>query len=105
MHSIWQDVRYGWRGLARQPAFSSLAVLPLALGIGATTTIFSVIQNVLLDPFPYLDSDRVVSFQIRDLATGRPFGRSAFQVPEFLDYQGQIQVFEDVIAGGYEDVL
>ena len=52
MHSIWQDLRYGWRGLCKQPAFAFLAVLALALGIGAATTIFSVIHNVLLDPFP-----------------------------------------------------
>ena len=105
MHSLAQDFRYALRGLRKQPGFAALAVAALALGIGATTTIFSVIQNVLLDPFPYLNSDRVVSFQIRDLKSTRPGGRSAFEVPEFLDYQAQIQVFEDVIAGGFEDVL
>lgn len=105
MQSLSQDVRFALRGLRKEPAFAALAVLALALGIGATTTIFSVIQNVLLDPFPYIDNDRVVSFQIRDARNTRPGGRSAFEVPEFLDYQEQIQVFEDVIAGGYEDVL
>ena len=105
MQSLAQDLRYALRGFRKQPAFTALAVLALALGIGATTTIFSVIQNVLLDPFPYLNSDRVVSFQIRDMKNPRPGGRTAFEVPEFLDYQAQIQVFEDVIAGGYEDVL
>ena len=83
----------------RQPSFTSLAVLTLALGIGAATTIFSVIQNVLLDPFPYIDADRVVTFQIRDSASGRPGGRNFFQVPEFLEYQEQSHVFEDVIGG------
>ena len=81
MHSIWQDVRYGWRGIVRQPSFTSLAVLTLALGIGAATTIFSVIQNVLLDPFPYIDADRVVTFQIRDTASSRPGGRNFFRFP------------------------
>jgi len=49
---MWQDFRYGLRSIRNQPAFTTLAVLTLALGIGAATTIFSVIQNVLLDPFP-----------------------------------------------------
>lgn len=105
MQSLSQDLSYAVRGLRKQKAFAALAVLALALGIGAATTIFSVIQNVLLDPFPYLNADRVVAFQIRDVKSTRPGGRTFFQVPEFLDYQSQIQVFEDVIAGGYEDVL
>jgi predicted permease len=105
MHTIWQDVRYGARGLRNRPGFAALAVLTLALGIGATTTIFSVIQNVLLDPFPYTDAHRVAMIQIHDVSTARPGGRSGFQVPEFLDYQEQNHVFEEVIGGSYEDVL
>jgi putative ABC transport system permease protein len=105
MPSLRQDLAYALRGLRKQKAFVSLAVLALALGIGATTTIFSVIQNVLLDPFPYVNADRVVAFQIRDVKSTRPGGRSFYQVPEFLDYQAQIQCFEEVIAGTFEDVL
>src|SRR5437867_6766187 len=105
MHSIWQDLRYGGRGLRKQPAFTFLALLALGLGIGAATTIFSVIQNVLLDPFPYTDAERVVAFQIRDSSSSREGDRSVFQVLEFLDYQEQNHVFEDVIGGGFEDIL
>jgi putative ABC transport system permease protein len=105
MQTIWQDVRYGLRGFARQPAFAALAVLTLALGIGAATTIFSVIHNVLLDPFPYLDADRVVALQIRDTTNSRRGGRNGFQLPEFLDFQEQSHVFEDVIGGTNEDIL
>ena len=105
MHWIWQDVRYGLRGLRHQPGFTCLAILALGLGIGAATAIFSVIQNVLLDPFPYKDADRVVTFRIHDLATSRPGGRGGFKVAEFLDYQQQAQVFEEVIAGTFEDIL
>jgi putative ABC transport system permease protein len=105
MQTIWQDVRYGWRGLVRQPGFASLAVLTLALGIGAATTVFSVIQNVLLDPFPYVDADRVVTVQIRDVTSARPGGRNFFQVPEFLELQEQSHVFEEVTGGTNEDVL
>ena len=105
MRSIGQDVRYGLRGLRTQPAFTALASLALAIGIGAATTIFSVIQNVLLDPFPYVDAEQVIGFQIRDLNSTRPGGRAGFQVPEFLDYQAQVAAFEEVIAGTDEDVL
>ena len=105
MRTLWPDLRYAARGLRKQPAFAALAVATLGLGIGATTTIFSVIQNVLLDPFAYVNADRVVQVQIRDLARNRPGGRTFFQVPEFLDYQAEIQSFEEVIAGGGEDVL
>src|SRR5213592_3319445 len=102
MQAIWQDIRYGLRGFRSQPGFALLAVLTLALGVGATTTIFSVIQNVLLDPFPYIDADRVAMIQIHDTSSNRPGGRTAFQTPEFLDYQEQSHVFEEVIGGGGE---
>jgi putative ABC transport system permease protein len=105
MHTLWQDLRYGWRGLARQRAFTALGVLTLALGIGAATTIFSVIHNVLLNPYPFPNVDRFVTVQIRDVTSSRPGGRNFFQVPEFLDYQEQNHVFEEVIAGGFDDVL
>jgi putative ABC transport system permease protein len=105
LHTIWQDLRYALRGLRNRPGFASLAVLTLALGIGAATTIFSVIYNVLLDPFPYLDAHRVAAIQIRDTASGRPGWRGALQTREFLDYQEQNHVFDDVIGGTNEDVL
>ena len=105
MQTIWQDLRYGFRGLASRPSFALLAILNLALGIGAATTIFSVIQNVLLDPFPYADARRVAMIQIHDTTSSRPGGRSFFQVPEFLELESQNHVFEDVIGGTNQDVL
>ena len=105
MQTIWQDIRYGVRGIRNRPGFAALAVLTLALGIGAATTIFSVIQNVLLDPFPYLNADRVGMIQIHDTNNSRPGGRTFFQTPEFLDYQEQNHVFDEVIGGSGEDVL
>src|SRR5215475_13381642 len=53
LEELWQDLRYGARMLLKQPGFTLMAVLTLALGVGASTTIFSAIQNILLDPFPY----------------------------------------------------
>ncbi len=99
------DIRFAVRGLRRQPGFTAFAALALALGIGAATAIFSIIHAVLLDPFPYLNSERVALIEIRDLRNPRRAIRSAFEVPEFLDYQAQVEGFEEVIAGGYEDVL
>jgi len=100
MRSVMQDFRYGLRGLRQQPGFAALAIVALALGIGATTTIFSVIENVLLDPFPYADANRIVSIVIHDQESPRPGGRSWFEVPEFLDYQDQNHVFEEEVIGG-----
>jgi putative ABC transport system permease protein len=105
MDSLLQDLRYALRGLRNQPGFAALAVLTLALGIGATTTMYSVIYNVLIDPFPYKGADRVVQVQIRDAERANSGGRSYFQTPEFLDYQQQNHVFEEIIAGGGEDIL
>jgi putative ABC transport system permease protein len=105
MQTLWQDLRYGARMLLKQPGFTLLAVLTLALGIGSSTTIFSAIQNILLDPFPYTDAHRVVATQIRDTSSTRPGGRTFFQTPEFLDYQEQNHVFEEVIGTTGSDVL
>src|SRR5262249_13063088 len=102
---LWQDLRYGARTLLKQPGFTLIAALTLALGIGATTTIFSAIQNILFDPFPYTDAHRVVAIQIHDTSSSRPGGRTFFQAPEFLDYQEQSPVFEDVIGSTFGDVL
>jgi putative ABC transport system permease protein len=57
MQSLWQDLRYGMRGMRANPGFAALAILTLGLGIGAGTTMFSVIKNVLLSPFPYQGCD------------------------------------------------
>ena len=105
VETCWQDLRYGARTLRKSPGFSAVAALTLALGIGSATTIFSAIQNILLDPFPYTDAQRVVAIQIHDTASGRPGGRTYYQAPEFLDYQEQNHVFEEVIGGTFLDVL
>jgi predicted permease len=74
-----QDLRRGARALRRAPAYSLAAVLTLALGIGATTAVFTVVQGVLIKPLPYPDPDRLVSLKhtARDLVAGPPIGMSA----------------------------
>ena len=104
--ALLKDARFALRGLRKQPTFTFASVTALALGIGAATTIFSVIQNVLLDPYPmYADVDRIVGVQIRDLASGRPGFRDSFLPAEFLEYQNQTSSFEEVIAGALGDVV
>ena len=97
MRWIWHDLRYGLRGLRKQPGFAAIAVTTLALGIGAATTIFSVIDAVLLDPFPYTNAERVVSFYIHDTTSRGQGGRGFFQPAEYLEYQKQNHVFEEAI--------
>ena len=65
-----QDVRYALRGFRRDRGFALLAIVALALGIGATTVIFSVIENVLIEPFPYRGADRLALVYVHD--TTRP---------------------------------
>jgi putative ABC transport system permease protein len=71
MEGTWQDLRYAARQLLKHPAFTLTAVLTLALGIGANTAIFTVVQSVLLAPLQYRDADRIVALTTRLIKTGR----------------------------------
>jgi len=105
MSWFWQDLRYGARSLRKDRGFSLLAMFALALGIGATTVIFSVLDNVLLEPFPYKGSDRLTSFFIHDNSRSDQEGRGGFFVDEYLDFKEQNHVFEEMIANRNIDVL
>jgi putative ABC transport system permease protein len=105
MQSLWQDVRYALRGFRANPGFSALAIVTLALGIGAGTTMFSVIKNVLLSPFPYKGADQIVTFAIHNLDNSRPGGRSFFPPAEYLEFRERNHVFAEDIGGGNEDML
>jgi predicted permease len=105
MQWILQDLRYAFRGLRNHPSFAFLSILALALGIGASTTIFSAIYGVVLNPFPYTNAERIVDFYIHDTSSSRPGGRTFFKAGEFIEYQQHRDLFEDIIGGGNEDVL
>jgi putative ABC transport system permease protein len=105
MQTLLRDLRFSFRVLGRDWHFAVIAALSLGLGIGATTAIFSVIQNVLLDPFPYTDSQRLVNVMVRDLENRRGGGRSAYPVPEFLDIEEQAHSFDRIIGVDQLDVL
>ncbi len=104
-HGLWQDVRLAARTLWNGRGFAVVAITTLALGIGASTAIFSVIDNVLLEPFPYRDAGRYVALEIHDAEQSGPNFRGAFRGPEFLDYAEQNHVFDRVIGNRETDVL
>ena len=96
MEKLLQDLRFSLRSLVRQPAFALTVILTLALGIGATTAIFSVVNALLLKPLPFEESERIVSIQNLSARTGLPFPNVS--APDFHDWEAQSQSFE---AMGY----
>jgi putative ABC transport system permease protein len=105
MGTLGQDLRYAIRNLRKAPGFAVVAIITLALGIGASTAIFSVIDNILMEPFPYPDAQQFMSVQIHDSERSEPGGRAGYIGPEFLDYVEQNHVFDRVIANDNTDVL
>ena len=92
MHSLWQDLKYSARGLRKSPGFSATVILTLALGIGATTAIFSVVYGVLLRPLPYANPDSLVAlWEVNHRGT-----YSRLADPNFDDFRDQNHSFEAV---------
>jgi putative ABC transport system permease protein len=96
LESLLQDIRYGWRGMVKNPSFAVVAVLTLALGIGANTAIFSVVNAVLLKPLPYPDPDRLAV--IWENISSHPGDVCPVTGPEFQDWQARNQSFEGMAA-------
>ena len=105
MGTLGQDFRYAQRNLRKSPTFAVIAILTLGLGIGASTAIFSVVDNILMEPFPYTDAPRLMTLQIHDTEKNQRGGRAAFSGPEFLDYVEQNHVFDRVVGMANTDVL
>ena len=99
MNTIFRNVRHAFRVLRRAPGFSLTAVATLALGIGAATAMFTIVNSVLLRPLPFHDADRVAAIYTRyDPESGYNFPQFSLSGPEFLDYRAQTRVLSDVAA-------
>jgi predicted permease len=103
MSTLAQDLRYAYRMLQRSRGFAIVAILTLGLGIGATTTIFTIVNGVLLRPLPYRDPDRIANLWV-------DFGVGAQSLPamspgDFLDYQQRNLTFETLVAASGAQVV
>src|SRR5882724_12331176 len=95
METVLRDIRYGVRSLLKRPGFTAIAVITLALGIGANTAIFSVVNGVLLRPLPYVEAERLIV----------PWGtrvdmqaRTNVSYPDLVDWQAQTKTLEYIAA-------
>jgi putative ABC transport system permease protein len=96
MKILWQDLRYSYRLLLRNPLFTAIAVIVLALGIGAATAIFSVVNAVLLRPLPFPDAGRLV--QVSEVARQQGGKQESVSFPNLLDWRAQSHSFAQIAA-------
>jgi predicted permease len=101
LEALWQDLRYGARMLIKQPGFTLIAVLTLALGIGANTTIFSAIEALILHPFSFPNQDRLVAIYERILGAG--VNRANVTPGALHDWREQSKSFEQFVTSNYDD--
>src|SRR5580765_2266849 len=95
-----QDVRYAIRSLRRSPGFAVIAIVTLALGIGATTAIYSVVDTILLQPLPFVDGDRLVRVveNVPSPVAGRPAVQRGVSYHEFLEWRARSRTLADAFA-------
>src|SRR6266705_4267096 len=94
IRDLWQDTRYGARMLRKSPGLTTVAVLSLALGIGAISTIFSFVNGIMLRPLPYPEPERLVLVDETAFKRGSPSMNVSF--PNFVDWREQNHSFEDI---------
>jgi predicted permease len=100
MHFLWQDIRYGLRMLLKSPAFTAIAIITLALGIGANTALFSVVNGVLLNPLPYPQPERLIALFSRVAESGH----WSISYPNFLDWRQDNHSFSAIAAFRQDDL-
>ena len=105
LETLWRDLRYGLGQFRRNPGFTIVAVLTLALGIGATTAMFSVVEGAVLNPFPYADSHRLAVVVARYQDYGPDYYWGWFPVEEFRDYRKQVRSYDRVIGMLHEQIV
>ena len=98
MYTLIQDLRYGLRMLRKSPGFTTIAVITLALGIGANTAIFSIVNAVLLQPLPFPHSDRLMFLTEMGLRPNGSMSRTAVSYPDFFDWRSQNHVFQSLAS-------
>ena len=101
METFWNDLRYGWRVMRRSPGFAAVALLTLAIGIGANAAIFSIVNGVLLRPLPFPDSGRIVTIWETD--PNRNVVRGTTSPAELLDWQDMNHSFAEL--SGWRSLL
>src|SRR6185436_9610192 len=94
METLFKDIRYGVRSFLKRPGFLFIAISTLALGIGATTAMFTVVNSVLLRPLNFPEPERIVLFDAINSQFG--FTEGPMSVPDFVDWQTQSQSFEHI---------
>ena len=105
MDWLLRDLLFSCRTLWKDRASLFLALLALALGIGSTTAMFSVIDNVLLNPWPYADGNRLSMVEVRDSTANERYGNSRFSQPEVAELQKDSHVFRDFLALNRDQVI
>src|SRR5215471_15977329 len=101
LEKVRQDLRFGVRVLLKSPGFAAVAVLTLALGIGANTAIFSIINAVLLRPLPFQDQEQLVQLWETESAPGN----YPFAGPDYLDWQAQSKTLQATSAYSYPSAM
>src|SRR5262245_28016339 len=96
MNALWQDLRFGARMLLKNPGFTLIVLLTLALGIGANTAIFSVVNAVMLRQLPFTNPDRLVRLNESNPERGWPTFSASH--PNFLDWRARNQTFDAIAA-------
>ena len=99
MNRLWQDIKVGMRTMLKAPTFTAVAVITIALGVGSTTAIFSIVNTVLMRPLPYRQPDQLMTVWGTRAQQGQ--GQLRASMPNFKDWQSQNTVFESLAAYGF----